>query len=180
MPTSPETEDGFFQRYTAADFSELEQQITRRSAALATAQAQGDLAGEVRQAVELGNLLTTARREPEACEVLSAAAILAQEDGAPEPLGWIYLHLGTARQYLGDRDSAQALFAQAAELARVNNLQMLASYVLHHRGRCLAEERKLAEARDCFTQALALRQAQNDPRAQSSQRALEALGALAP
>lgn len=178
MPASPEAENGFFQRYTAADFSELEQQITRRSAALAAAQAQGDPVGEVRQAVELGNLLTTARREPEACEVLSAAVILAQAAGAPEPLGWLYLRLGTARQYLGDRAGAQALFAQAAELATANDLQMLASYVLHHRGRCLAEERNLAEAHDCFTQALALRQAQNDPRAASSQRALEALDAL--
>lgn len=42
MPASPKAEDGFFQRYTAADFSELEQQITQRSAALAAAQAQRD------------------------------------------------------------------------------------------------------------------------------------------
>lgn len=180
MSVSLEPENGFFQRYSAPDFSELEQQIARGLAALTVAQAQGDRAGQVRQAVELGNLLTTARREQEACEVLGSGLILAQEAGAPEPLGWLYLHLGTARQYLGDRDGAQALFAQAAELARINDLRMLASYVLHHRGRCLAEQRKLAEARDCFSQALALRQALNDPRAQSSQRALEALDALEP
>lgn len=180
MPVSSKTEGGFFQRYTPADFSELEQQIARGSAALAAAQAHGDPASRMRQAIELGNLLTTARREQEACEVLGSAMILAREAGDPEPLGWLLLHLGTAHQYLGDRDRAQALFAEADQLANAHDLPGLASYVLHHRGRCLAEERRLVEARHCFTHALALRQAQNDPRAESSQRALEALTALEP
>jgi uncharacterized protein HemY len=51
--------------------------------------------------------------------------------------------------------------------------------VLHHWGRCLAEQRRWAEARSCFERALAVRQALREDRlAASSQRALAELDRL--
>ena len=95
--------------------------------------------------------------------------------GGGEGLGWLLLHLGTARQYLGRPDDALALFDEALELARASGLRALESYVLHHAGRLYVELDQVELARAAFKAALALREALDDPRAASSQRALEML-----
>jgi hypothetical protein len=54
----------------------------------------------------------------------------------------------------------------------------LHALVLHHWGRSLAEQRRFVEAEERFSEALALRVQQNDPRQESTRRVLEALAQL--
>lgn len=163
-----------FLRFTIEDEELLRAQIDRAREAMSSARASGDAARRLRAAIELGNLLTTGRCEAEACEVL-AQALAPARAGPPEALGWLLLYLGTARQYLDQRLAAQRDFDEALTLARLHELEALESYVLHHLGRCLAEEGQIDMARSSFTKALALREALGDPRQTSSRRALDML-----
>lgn len=160
-----------FLRFTAEDPAALGEQIARAEATLALASSN---AAVVRASVELGALLTTARRETEAVEILQAAWSRAQVDGG-EGLGWLLLYLGTARQYLGQPGEALALFCEALGLAREGGHRGLESYVLHHTGRLHAECDAVEAAREAFTGALVLRRSLGDPRSTASERALEML-----
>lgn len=142
---------------------------------MSAAHASGDEASRLRAAIELGNLLTTARREREGIDVLASVEGLAHA-GPPEALGWWLLHRGTARQYLDDRASAQRDFDEALRLSHAHDLRALESYVLHHRGRCYVETDEIDLARASFLKALEIREALGDPRQSSTRRALEALG----
>lgn len=160
-----------FQRFTIDDPAALAAQLAAAEQALAEA---ADDAGRLRCAIALGNLLTTARREREAVDVLVGVEPLARA-GAPEAWGWWLLYRGTADQYLNDRAAAQARFGEALALAQAEGLRALESYVLHHQGRSWVETGDLARAREALRAALALRHALNDPRQASTLRALKAL-----
>ena len=91
---------------------------------------------------------------------------------------WYYMAYGTASQYLGLRDEANAMFAESLRLAREHSWEVLEHFVLSHWGRSLVEEGHYSRARDCFVQALAIRERLNEPRAASSRRHLAALDKL--
>lgn len=89
------------------------------------------------------------------------------------------LNLGTARQYLGQRDLAQNLFREGLVLAQLYAIPDHDNFFYHHQGRCHAEQGNIGEARQCFERALKLRrQLGDEQRAARTQAALDALAEL--
>ena len=168
--------DPFFQRYRVEDKASLGQRIDILRARLATAIKAGDAAETMRLENQLGFDLTPLDREAEAAAHLETALGLARRL-ADKPLEIeILLNLGTARQYLGERDVAQELFRTALTKSSEYNLHDQDDFLLHHQGRCYVEQGDLAAARRCFEQALELRRKIGKPRfIDSTQRALAAL-----
>jgi len=166
----------FFQRFGRDDTAALAREIRDAGAQLARARQSGDELGQLLAASPLGNLLTIARQERAAVDLLEWALALARRLGNRREEAGVLLNLATAKQYLGDRDDAQALFQGAIDCG-VGNLE---HFIQHHRGRCYAEQGHLSEARLCFERALVLRRQAGEPRAESTQRALEALKRLEP
>lgn len=167
----------FFQRYSPPDFEQLETDIRELQQELRSARVAGNRDAVLRATADLGERLTTARREEEARSLLSAALSEARPLGSTETLGWLLLNLATANQYAGRRDEAAAQFPEALALSRDLGLDELEHYVLHHWGRFLAEEGDTAQARTRFAEALEIRIRLRDPRQASSRRALDALDA---
>ncbi len=173
----PNDESGFFQRYTAPDRQALEKDTARARAELTAARGRGDTAAELQAAADLGGMLTTAREEEEARAILLPAVERARR-GESDALGWLLLNLATANQYLRRTAEAAEQFPEALQIARAQGDAELEHYVLHHWGRFLAETGQTAQARERFSQALALRIRLNEPRQESTRRALRALDAL--
>ncbi len=167
----------FFQRYSAPDPEQLETDIRELRQELRSARAAGNRDAALRATADLGERLTTARREQEARTLLSAALAEARPSGSSETLGWLLLNLATANQYAGLRYEAAAQFPEVLALSRNLGLDELEHYVLHHWGRFLAEEGDIAQARARFAEALEIRIRLSDPRQASTRRALEALDA---
>lgn len=95
-----------FQRFTAPDPVAHAQAIARTRSAMSKARAEGDSLAEIDHAGELASVLTTARQEAEARELLASLQPAVREHLSAEPAGWFYLALGTASQYLGLREEA--------------------------------------------------------------------------
>ncbi len=167
-----------FQRFSAPDPIAHAQNIERTQDALARARNDGDTVAVIDLAGDLASLLTTARREAEARDLLAPLLTAVREHLSSEPSAWFYLAFGTASQYLGLRAEANAMFSEALDLARTHAWVKLEHYVLAHWGRSLVEEREFLRARQCFNQALAIRERLNDPRAATTRHALEALTEL--
>lgn len=140
---------------------------------------QAEAAAAVLEAViDLGNALTTARREHEAVALLAPAVEAARRDGAaPDALGWAVLMLATAQQYAGAADAATAGFTEALTTARAIGDEELEHYALHHHGRHLVDLGDLDGARAAFAACLAIRERLADPRAPQTAAALRALSA---
>ncbi len=160
----------FFQRFSRNP-TELARKIEQASAQLTRARAAGDEMAQLVVASPLGNLLTIARQEAAAAELLEWALTLARRLGNRHEEAGVLLNLATARQYLGERDEAQKLFEAALDRGDAE----LEHFIQHHRGRCYVEQGKKGQARLCFERALALRKASGEPRAASSERALAEL-----
>ena len=165
----------FFQRFRWSDAAALEREIREAQEAHASARTSGDKDAEIECACRLGVALTAADREAEAATLLEDALIKARALAKPAPTAWVMLSRATARQYLGDRALAQTMFVEALNIAATQGLREIEHYVLHHRGRCYAEQRDIADARDCFERALAIRLELNEPRAERTREALEQL-----
>lgn len=168
-----------FLRYKPPDSAAHDRSLERAREALSAARASGDAVTLIDCAGDLASLLTSARREAEARELLLPLSANAKEHPSLEPTGWYWLALGTASQYLGLRADANAMFDQALTQARRHGWENLEHFVLHHWGRLLAEEQDFPRARECFSQALAIRTRRDLPGLQaSSQRALDTLAEL--
>lgn len=167
-----------FQRFTVEDHEHLLRQIEQTRLELAAAQARGDHGATLELAAELGEGLTTARREGEARALLVGYLPLARQHGDPEATGWLLLVLATANQYLERRSEANGQFAQALRLARSCGSQRLEHFILHHWGRALVEAGEHERALACFTRALELRVALDEPLQASTRRAIAALAEL--
>lgn len=126
----------------------------------------------------LGALLTAGRQEAEGYELLRTYLALARQMPGVEPSAWVIHALATAAQYLGKYDEADALFDEALTMTQAHHWRNLEHFVLHHWGRCLAEQRRLSEAQSRFERSLAIRQELGDPRQESSRRALAELASL--
>lgn len=138
----------------------------------------GDSLASVDAAADLGSLLTTARLELEAVDLLEQQRPQAERHAADEPAGWFWNSYATALQYSGRRDQAETFFTRAIAVAKQNGWRRLEALASHHWGRSLAEQGRLDEARACFSSALAIREERQDESGQaSSRRALLALEA---
>jgi len=168
-----------FLRFSAADPVALQRDIAEMRLKLAAAQEAGDSLASVDAAADLGSMLTTARLEREAVDLLGQHSALAERHALDEPAGWFWNAYATALQYSGHRDQAEAFFIQAIELAKQNGWRRLEALASHHCGRSLAEQGRLAEARGCFSSALGIREERQDEPGQASSRlALLELSAL--
>lgn len=164
-----------FQRFTPEDPEAFLVSIESVRIEVVEARSAGDVAALLDLVPDLGSMLTTARQEDEARQLLLEFLPLAREQGTPESLGWLLLALATANQYLDRRSEAGEQFAEALALAHSSHAEQLEHYTLYHWGRFLVEEGNIEQAKNCFTRALELRVKLDEPRQESSRRALEAL-----
>lgn len=170
------SENGHFLRHSPRDMEALERSIERERAALQAADSSGDALAALEHAGDLGAMLTSARREAEGYAVLAPRLHEALARSDAEPSAWLIHALATSAQYLGRFGEANDLFEQALGLTRTHGWRKLEHFVLHHWGRCMAEQARFSEARSCFEQSLAIRASMNDPLQESSRRALLELG----
>lgn len=164
-----------FLRFRWSDPVALERELDEARATYTSARDASDIAVEIECACRLGIALTAADREADAVALLDDALIKARALADPSSIAWVLLYLATARQYLGERALAQTMFGEALEISTRNHLRNIEHFILHHRGRCYAEERNIADARDCFERALKIRLELNEPRAERTRQALAAL-----
>ncbi len=166
--------NGHFQRYEAPDPQALADRTAQDLVALASALPPAErLALLTRAGAALYVLRREAEAEPKLLESLALARVLGDREKEVQNLN----NLATATQYLGRREEALVLFAEALERAPGNPSWQHRDFIHHHRGRCLAELGRIAEARQDFEQALAVRIAKGDAfYVASTRRALAALG----
>jgi tetratricopeptide (TPR) repeat protein len=167
-----------FMRYSAPDIDALIRDIGTTRDKLAEAVREKNALAIVDHAADLGSMLTTARNEAEAIQVLQAHASLAELHAEHEPSAWYWNALATALQYTGRRAEAELYFARAVELGRAAGWSQILAMTLHHWGRSLAEQHRFDEAEECFTEALAIRVQLGEPRQERSRQALLALAEL--
>jgi tetratricopeptide (TPR) repeat protein len=171
-------DEEFFRRFRFADddLAEVQAEIAADRAVVAGAGPESSSADLLEALIGLGENLIPLDREAEAAAHLAAALTLARQLGDQDQEIGALLHLATARQYLGERETAQELFQAGLDLSDASGIEMHRHFLLHHRGRCYAEQGQLAAARGCFEQALALRQAGYPRFVASSRGALADLG----
>jgi tetratricopeptide (TPR) repeat protein len=167
-----------FMRFSAPDPDALAGGITEARTTLAAVVQAGGVLVIVEAAADLGSMLTTARMEAEAVQILEEHLQRADASAQHEPAGWFWNAYATALQYCGKRSEAEPYFSRSIELARAYGWRRLEALALHHLGRNLAEQRRFMEAESRFSEALAIRVELNEPRHESSRRALVELEAL--
>ena len=171
----------FFRRAVPPDREAFLHYIDERRAALAQVRQAGsggmaliDAAGQ------LGSVLFMQEgSEAEAAALLEEALVLSRKlgDKATEIDG--LLGLATARQYLGERDAALAMFEDGLRLCAETGIRGQENFLLHHMGRCLVEMGRTDEERAAFEKALVLRQEIGNPRfIQSTEGALAELARM--
>jgi tetratricopeptide (TPR) repeat protein len=176
-PTMPKSAAPEFMRFIASDPVALAGSIQHTREKLRAAESLGDSGAVVEHAADLGGMLTTARREFEALELLRKHESLAASLAGGEPLAWFWNALATALQYVGEREAAEAYFAKAVEVARKGGWRRIEAMALHHWGRSLVEQGRLAEAESRIAQALSIREDLNE-RQESARSALAELARL--
>ena len=167
-----------FMRFSAPDPVALASGIIETRVKLATAVQAGKTLTIVEAAADLGSMLTTARMEAEAAQILEEHVQHAEANVQHEPAGWFWNSYATALQYCDRRQEAELYFSKAIELAKSCGWRRLEALALHHLGRNLAEQRRFAEAESRFSEALAIRVELNESGQESSRRALVELAAL--
>ena len=166
-----------FMRFTAPDPVALSRGIDEARAKLAAAESRGDGAAIIDHAADLGGMLTTARSEALAVELLRKYEALAQSLAGTEQAAWFWNALATALQYQGERERADTYFAKALSVAGDGGWRRIEAMTLHHLGRSLVERGRLDEAESRIRQALAIREELNE-RQEFSRKALQELGKL--
>jgi tetratricopeptide (TPR) repeat protein len=167
-----------FMRYTAPDATALEEGVVVARSKLAEAQACGNESAILDQVADLGGMLTTARREASALELLRAYEKLAISRESEEQSAWYWNALATALQYTGERVAAEAYFAKAVAVAKVGGWRRIEAMTLHHWGRSLVEQGQLDAAESRIAQALAIREELGEPRQETSRKALAEIARL--
>jgi hypothetical protein len=107
----------YFQRFTLDDQEELLVEIEKTRLKLAKARSEGDAIQSLALVPGLCCMLTTARQENEAHQLLLEHLPLARQRNMPEELGWLLLALAAANQYLEHRSEATEQFSEALTLA---------------------------------------------------------------
>jgi tetratricopeptide (TPR) repeat protein len=166
-----------FMRFSAPDPDALASGITETRTRLAAAVQAGEVLAVVEAAADLGSMLTTARMEAEAVQILEEHLQRADASAQHEPAGWFWNAYATALQYCGRRSEAEPYFSRSIDLAKAYGWRRLEALALHHFGRSLAEQKRFSEAESRISEALAIRIELNEPRQESSRRALVELEA---
>ncbi|MFC5499076.1 tetratricopeptide repeat protein [Caenimonas terrae] len=166
-----------FMRFSAPDAQALSRSIHSTREELAAAAGAG-AARIVELAADLGTMLTTARMEVAAVELLQLHADAAQAAAGHEPAAWFWNAYATALQYCGRHAEAERYFMLALDLARAGGWRRVEALILHHWGRSLVEQGRLDDAQKNISQELAIRVQLGEPRQQSSRKALAELAAL--
>jgi len=169
MTSTPRTR--LFRRFLAEDPAATMQEIAADRLRLEAARERGDQAAMLAIATGIGFGLYITGNEAEAAPMLENALALARQLGDRSAEIEALLHLATARQYLGERDQAQALFKQALDRSEAYGIDAFVHFILHHQGRCFAEQGRIEEARRSFERALPLRERLGNPRFINSTRA---------
>lgn len=164
-----------FRRFHAPDPDTLQQCNVTDLLKLADAQRCQALKSELEISSRVGTGLYIAGDEAKAAPILERAVEIARILYDQDSEIFALFNLATAKQYLDERDLAQALFVEALELSRRTGIDKFDHYILHHQGRCFVEQGEIDKARSCFQNALAIRTRIGDPRAASSQAALDEL-----
>lgn len=167
-----------FMRFSAPDPVALATRIAELRVKLAAAVEAGEPLEVVDAAADLGSLLTTARMEAEAVQLLEGRLHLLAAQSPHEPAGWFWNAYATALQYCGRRAQAEPYFAKAVEVAKANGWRRLEALALHHWGRSLVEQGRFAEAEARIAEALAIRIELGAPSQEMSRQALVQLAAL--
>lgn len=147
-----------FMRFTAPDAAVLASGIRDTRAKLAAAETRNDMAAVIEHAADLAGMLTTARQEAAALEVLRKHEPMAKSLPSAEPLAWYWNALATALQYVGERELAEPYFAEAVSVAHAGGWRRIEAMALHHWGRSLVEQARLGEAESRISQALVIRE----------------------
>ena len=165
-------EDGYFRRFRFpdADLDEVRQEIGEDRAVVASAAPSAASPVILTALIRLGSNLIPMGCEAEAAAHLEAALAMARQLGERDQEISALLHLATARQYLGERERAQVLFQAGEDRSADYGIDDRLHFLLHHRGRCYAEQDRIEDARECLEQALTLRLQMDDPRFITSSR----------
>jgi tetratricopeptide (TPR) repeat protein len=161
-----------FMRFTALDLEALERGIRDMRLKLSDAQSRGDARAVLDHAADLGAMLTTARNETAALELLRSHEQLARAHPVAEQVAWFWNALATALQYAGERAVAEPYFDKAVAVAQEGGWRRIEAMALHHWGRCLVEQGRLDDAESRIAQALAIREELGEPRQETSRKAL--------
>jgi tetratricopeptide (TPR) repeat protein len=160
-----------FMRFVATDAAALAVAIESAREKLAAAETSTDAAAVIEHTADLGSMLTTARQEATALQLLRKHEALAQSLSGVEPVAWYWNALATALQYCNKREVAEAYFERAVSTARAEGWARIEAMALHHWGRSLVEQGRLIEAESRIEQALAIRESLGE-RQESSRSAL--------
>jgi tetratricopeptide (TPR) repeat protein len=153
-----------FRRFTPENSAEIRQEIEADRLRLSAARQAGDERAELTISIGMGFGHYVTGGEAEAVPLLDGALSQARQLGDRRAEIEALLHLATARQYLGERELAQSLFREALDRSGAYSIPDFDHFILHHQGRCHAEQGDIAAARLSFTQALALREGLGIPR----------------
>jgi tetratricopeptide (TPR) repeat protein len=168
----------FFMRYEPPNIETLGENIEKAFRILDEAKKNRDRELVFQTSVDLGELLTIARREKEALEILEPLIKSDSGKAKPEDRAWLYLNYATANQYFRRNARAAAYFKKALRLVRKHQLESTAGYVLHHYARFLVENGDLRKAERYFEEALKIRDRLQDERVDSTRQALAKLRQL--
>jgi tetratricopeptide (TPR) repeat protein len=160
-----------FSRFLAEDQAATLREVAADRVRLANAQRNKDLVPERMIRTGIGFGLYVTANEAEAAPMLDAALSLARQLADRSAEIEVLLHLATARQHLGQRELAQSLFEAAFDLSAAHGITTFEHFILHHRGRRYAEQRRIGEAQECFERVLSLRELLGNPRFIHSTRA---------
>ncbi len=167
----PSASNPDFMRFAAPDAAALAVAIDSARARLAAAEAASNAAGVVEHAADLGSMLTTARCEVEALELLRSHEKVAASLSGQEPVAWYWNALATALQYCNKRELAEHYFEKAVNTAQAGGWARIEAMALHHWGRSLVEQGRLSEAQSRIEKALSIRERLGE-RQESSRNAL--------
>lgn len=163
--------DEFFRRFSR-DRAKLNSEIADVRQQLEIARHDSDPAKTLHYSRPwLGRLLTIARRESEARELLLPAVKEARKIGAHNILGWLLLEKATTEQYLRIDQSILGDFSEAIQVGERTGDTDLQHYALHHRGRYLVEQKAYDIALADFRRALQIRESLGNKSAANSTRA---------
>jgi tetratricopeptide (TPR) repeat protein len=174
----PDPSPADFMRFTALDVGDIERSIRDTRLKLSEAQSRGDKSAILDHAADLGGMLTSARNETEALELLRSHEQLASTHPSAEQTAWFWNALATALQYVGERMAAEGYFAKAVDVAQQGGWRRIEAMALHHWGRSLVEQGRLDEAEFRVGQALVIREELGEPRRETSRKALVEIAKL--
>lgn len=172
------SQTAFFMRYEHRNPDELRRTIDESCKILSEARRAHNQELIFQTSIDLGELLTVARRESEAIAVLEPLLKFDLDRAAPEDRAWLYLNYATANQYFQRRAAAGSYYKKALKFVRKHKLETVEHFVLHHYGRFLVETGDFRRAERRFTEALKIRQKLNDARIDSTRKALAELRRL--